>query len=58
MAYIKYQGILKNVSIAEGNSSVIFDNIELPAGPGKFEAFINYDSKDTGVQFVDVERIN
>ncbi|MDP3469013.1 MAG: arylsulfatase [Daejeonella sp.] len=58
MAYIKYKGVEKNVPVLEGNTSVIFDNIELPAGPGRFEAFLKFDPITTGVQFVDVERIN
>ncbi len=58
MAYIKYQGLEKNTPVSEGKTSVIFDDIELPAGSGRFEAFLKYDPKETGVQFVDVERIN
>lgn len=58
IANFRYQGIEKKIQVAEGKTSVIFDNIVLPAGPGRFEAFLKYDSKETGVQFVDVERIN
>ncbi len=58
IAFIKYQGIEKNAQISEGKSSIIFDNIDLPAGPGKFEAFLKYDPIVTGVLSVDVERIN
>lgn len=57
-AYIKYQGLEKNALVSEGKTSIIFDDIELPAGSGRFEAFLKYDPKETGVQFVDVERIN
>lgn len=58
LACFKYQGLEKNTQISEGKTSVIFDDIELPAGSGRFEAFLKFDSKETGVQFVDVERIN
>lgn len=58
LACIKYQGLEKNTPVSEGKTSVIFDDIGLPAGSGRFEAFLKLDSKETGVQFVDVERIN
>ncbi|MCF8452841.1 MAG: arylsulfatase [Pedobacter sp.] len=58
LAFIKYQGLEKNTPVSEGKTSVIFDDIELPEGSGRFEAFLKFDSKETGVQFVDVERIN
>jgi hypothetical protein len=58
IAIIKYKGIEKNTPILEGKSSVIFDDIELPAGPGRFEAFLKYDPLEKGVQFVEIERIN
>lgn len=58
IAIIKYKGIEKNTPILEGKSSVIFDDIELPAGPGRFEAFLKYDPLEKGVSFVEIERIN
>ena len=58
LACFKYQGLEKNIPVSEGKTSVIFDDIGLPAGSGRFEAFLKFDSKETGVQFVDVERIN
>ena len=58
LAFFKYQGLEKNTPVSEGKISVIFDDIELPAGSGRFEAFLKFDSKETGVQFVDVERVN
>ena len=58
LAFLKYQGLERNTPVSEGKTSVIFDDIELPAGSGKFEAFLKFDSKETGVQFVDVERVN
>lgn len=58
LASFRYQGLEKNTPVSEGKTSVIFDDIELPAGSGRFEAFLKFDSKETGVQFVDVERIN
>jgi hypothetical protein len=58
MAIIKYKGIEKNAQISPGKTSIIFDDIELPAGPGRFEAFLKYDPLETGVQFVEIERIN
>ena len=58
LAFFKYQGLEKNTPVSEGKTSVIFDDIELPAGSGRFEAFLKFDSRETGVQFVDVERVN
>jgi len=58
LACIKYQGLEKNTPVSEGKTSVIFDDIELPAGTGRLQAFLKFDSKETGVQFVNVERIN
>ncbi|MBM3403066.1 MAG: arylsulfatase [Bacteroidetes bacterium] len=56
-AIIKYQSVERNVPLSIGDTSVIFDNIALPEGPGRFEAYLNFDSTNTGVQFVDIERI-
>lgn len=58
LACFKYQGLEKNTRVSEGKTSVIFDDIELPAGSGRFEAFLKFDSKEMGVQFVDVELVN
>jgi len=58
LACFKYQGLEKNIPVSEGKTSVIFDDIELPAGTGRLQAFLKFDSKETGVQFVNVERIN
>ncbi|NQV75871.1 MAG: arylsulfatase [Bacteroidetes bacterium] len=57
-AYLKYRGIEKKIAISVGDMVSRFDSIELPEGPGRFEAFINSENQDTGVQYVDVERIN
>ena len=57
-AYLKYRGIEKKIAISVGDTLAKFDAIELPEGPGKFEAFIKSDDQDIGVQYVDVERIN
>ena len=57
-AHFKYRGLERKAPVSVGTTSIVFDNIELPEGPGRFEAFLNYDPKETGVQFVDVERIN
>lgn len=57
-AYLKYRGIEKKASVSVGDTVTVFDGIELPEGPGRFEAFIKSDTQKTGVQFVDVERIN
>ena len=57
-AYLKYRGVEKKIAISVGNTVSKFDAIELPEGPGKFEAFIKLDDQDIGVQYVDVERIN
>ena len=57
-AYLKYRGIEKKIAISIGDTVSKFDAIELPEGPGRFEAFIKSDDQDIGVQYVDVERIN
>ena len=57
-AYLKYRGIEKKIAISVGDTLAKFDAIELPEGPGRFEAFIKSDDQDIGVQYVDVERIN
>ncbi len=57
-AYLKYRGIEKKIAISVGDTLAKFDAIELPEGPGKFEAFIKSDDQDIGVQYVDLERIN
>lgn len=57
-AYLKYRGIEKKIAISVGDMVTRFDSIELPEGPGRFEAFIKSDDQDIGVQYVDVERIN
>ena len=58
LACFKYQGLEKNIPVSEGKTSVIFDDIELPAGKGRLQAFLKFDSKEMGAQFLDVERIN
>ena len=57
-AYLKYLGIEKKILVSVGDTVSVFDSIELPEGTGRFEAFIKSDAQETGVQFVDVERIN
>ena len=57
-AYLKYRGIEKKILVSVGDTVSVFDSIELPEGPGRFEAFIKSDAQETGVQFVDVERVN
>ncbi len=56
--YLKYRGLEKKIAISVGDTASRFDAIELPEGPGKFEAFIKSDDQDIGVEYVDVERIN
>jgi arylsulfatase A len=57
-AYIRYQGmeLQKPVGIAE--SEIVFDQVKLPGTTGKLEVFIRSDRTDTGVQFVDLERLD
>jgi arylsulfatase/arylsulfatase A len=57
-AYLKYLGIEKKILVSVGDTVSVFDSIELPDGPGRFEAFIKSDAEEAGVQYVDVERIN
>jgi hypothetical protein len=57
-AYLKYRGIEKKILVSVGDTVSVFDSIELPDGPGRFEAFIKSDAEEAGVQYVDVERIN
>ena len=57
-ASLKYLGLEKSLPIAKGNSTVVFEDIQLPEGPGRFEAFLQTDAQKIGVQYVDVERID
>lgn len=55
--YLRYKGIELQKTIAKGETEAFFDQVKLPAGTGQLEVFLRSDRLDTGVQFVDVERL-
>ena len=48
-----------SVSAAGKNATAtLFESVKLPAGPGRFEAYLKLGRLASGVHYVDVERID
>jgi arylsulfatase/arylsulfatase A len=57
-ALLKYMGKEYRVQVNTGNTQIVFDEISLPEGNGRFEAYLKSAAEETGVQFVNVDRLN
>ncbi len=56
-AIFKLGGVALKKPLKKGSRQCTFDNVELPAGPGRLEAWITLKKKPVGVNYVDVTRV-
>ena len=57
-AVLKYMGEEYRVQVDTGSTQVVFNEISLPEGNGRFEAYLKSAAEENGVQFVNVDRLN
>lgn len=57
-AVLKYMGKEYRLQVNVGTSQIVFDEISLPEGNGRFEAYFKSSAEETGVQFVNIDRLN
>jgi arylsulfatase A-like enzyme len=57
-AYIKLAGPRGSMSVSPGESECVFNAVELPAGPGRLEAWIAGNNTTAGVLGVTVRRVH
>lgn len=58
VAYLKYGAVYLSKNLTEGQKTVTFNNVELPAGDGNFHAYIKDQRLPVGPYFVKVERLD
>lgn len=55
-ARVRYGELMRQHPVQRGDTLSVFENITLPEGVGKLEAFLELDRLPTGVRYVDVEK--
>ncbi len=57
-AHLRIGPVDDQISFEAGDDEVTFDEIQLPAGPGRLEAILEITQLEIGVHYVDVERLH
>lgn len=58
ISQLRYKDVKVQKPIQQGDTVSVFENVYLPEGVGRFEAFNKVDRLPTAVRFVDVERLD
>jgi len=58
MAHLRFAGAHETKPVLQGTETTVFDDVSLPGGPGRFEAYLKLERLAGGVRFVDVERLD
>lgn len=58
IANLRYNGIHAQNIIEQGDTVSVFENLSLPEGTGRFEAFLKLDILSTDVRYIDLERLD
>lgn len=56
VAHVRFAGLHRTVPVQAGTTVTVFEDVPLPGGPGRFEAYLKLDRLASGVRYVDVER--
>lgn len=57
-AVLRYMGEEHRIPVNAGDTQIVFGEVSLAEGNGRFEAYLKSGSEETGVQFVNVDRLN
>ncbi len=58
VAHVRFTGVHLTERVSEGAITTVFEDVDLPGGPGRFEAYLKLERLAAGVRFVDVERLD
>jgi arylsulfatase/arylsulfatase A len=58
IANLRFNGIHAQNIIEQGDTISVFENLSLPDGTGRFEAFLKLDRLSTDVRYIDLERLD
>jgi len=57
-AVLRYMGEEYRIPVNAGDTQIVFGEVSLATGNGRFEAYLKSGSEETGVQYVNVDRLN
>lgn len=58
VAHVRFAGLHRSVPVSAGAAVTVFEDVQLPGGPGQFEAYLKHDRVAESARYVDVERLD
>jgi arylsulfatase A len=58
IAHVRFADVHRSQPIRSGSAVTVFEDVSLPGGPGRFEAYLKFQRQAEGVRYVDVERVD
>ena len=58
VAHLRFAGLHRTTPVTKGSVETVFDDVPLPGGPGRLEAYLKLERLASGVRYVDVERMD
>ena len=57
-AHIRFADVHRSLPVREGSTETVFNNIPLPAAPGRLAAYLKLERLPTAIPFIDIHRLD